>query len=192
MKEALLFLREFIKHPISTGAIYPSSQELAQEIVTQGRVEEAEIIAEFGAGTGVFTKEIIRRKKSAAKFLSIEYRQELVDIIRREIPEVDIACDSVENLITLMKERNLDHLDSIVCGLPWAAFSEEMQDKFLAPAVKSLKEGGRFVTFAYLQGLLLPAGHRFQKKIASTFSEVHRSRIVWKNLPPAFVYVCTK
>lgn len=192
MKEALLFLREFIKHPISTGAIYPSSQELAKEIVTQGKVEEANVIVEFGAGTGVFTKEILKRKKREAKFFSIEYRQELVDIIRSEIPEVDIACDSVENLTVLMETRHLDSLDSIVCGLPWAAFSEEMQDRFLAPAVNKLKEGGRFVTFAYLQGLLLPAGRRFQKKIASTFSEVHRSRVVWKNLPPAFVYVCTK
>ena len=55
-----------------------------------------------------------------------------------------------------------------------------------------LKPGGQFVTFAYLQGLLLPAGRRFRAKLKRSFSDVTKSKIVWRNLPPAFVYRCRR
>ena len=54
-----------------------------------------------------------------------------------------------------------------------------------------LRPGGTFATFAYWQGLALPAGQRFASRLRSTFSRVQRSPTVWKNLPPAFVYRCT-
>ena len=55
-----------------------------------------------------------------------------------------------------------------------------------------LREGGQFVTFAYLQGLLLPAGQRFKRKLRDHFGQVETSRTVWANMPPAFVYRCRK
>lgn len=192
MSEALTFLKEFVKHPCSVGAVYPSSQELASEIVQQADVRNSGVIVEFGAGTGVFTREIMRQKSDGASFFTIEQNESLVDILRQELPGVDVCCDSAAELSRLMKERKLDHVDAVVSGLPWAAFSDELQDALLDPVLDNLSEGGRFVTFAYLQGLLLPAGGRFYNKIKSRFAEVRRSRVVWHNLPPAFVYICTK
>ena len=55
-----------------------------------------------------------------------------------------------------------------------------------------LSPGGHFATFAYLQGLLLPAGMRFAGLLEDSFGSVQRSRTVWRNLPPAFVYRCRK
>jgi hypothetical protein len=53
-----------------------------------------------------------------------------------------------------------------------------------------LGKGGQFVTFAYLQGLILPAAQRFRKLLKQYFSEVSTSRTVWLNVPPAFIYRC--
>jgi phospholipid N-methyltransferase len=55
-----------------------------------------------------------------------------------------------------------------------------------------LPPGGQFVTFAYLQGLLIPAGRRFGKLLGDYFSEVRKSPTVWRNTPPAFVYRCRR
>ena len=41
-------------------------------------------------------------------------------------------------------------------------------------------------------GVLLPAGQRFKKRLHASFSEVTTSPGVWMNLPPAFVYRCRK
>jgi phospholipid N-methyltransferase len=55
-----------------------------------------------------------------------------------------------------------------------------------------LAPGGQFATFAYWQGMLLPAAWRFSRRLHRTFSSVQRSRTVWRNLPPAFVYRCVR
>jgi phospholipid N-methyltransferase len=55
-----------------------------------------------------------------------------------------------------------------------------------------MKDGGKFATFAYLQGLIMPAGIRFRKQLETQFSKVEISKVVWKNLPPAIVYRCQK
>jgi phospholipid N-methyltransferase len=55
-----------------------------------------------------------------------------------------------------------------------------------------LGDGGYFTTFAYLQGLLLPAGQRFKKLLNKSFRQVTVSRVIWANVPPAIVYRCKK
>jgi phospholipid N-methyltransferase len=67
-----------------------------------------------------------------------------------------------------------------------------LQDRLIDSILEILRPGGRFVTFAYLQGLLLPAGHAFSRKLQSRFRKVKKTRTVWRNLPPAFVYVAEK
>ena len=51
-----------------------------------------------------------------------------------------------------------------------------------------LTPGGKFLTFAYLHGLLLPSGTRFKKCLSSRFEKIVETPIIWRNLPPAFVY----
>ncbi len=55
-----------------------------------------------------------------------------------------------------------------------------------------LAPGGQFATFAYWQGVALPSGKRFARLLDQRFSSVGRSRTVWKNMPPAFVYRCVR
>jgi phospholipid N-methyltransferase len=78
----------------------------------------------------------------------------------------------------------------VLSGLPWASFPEELQLKLMDAVCEALAPKGVFATFAYLQGTLLPAGKRFGKTLESRFSEVRKSPVVWRNLPPAFVYKC--
>jgi phosphatidylethanolamine/phosphatidyl-N-methylethanolamine N-methyltransferase len=80
----------------------------------------------------------------------------------------------------------------MISGLPWAAFPLALQEEVLDAVVAALRPGGRFTTFAYLQGTLLPAGRRFRRRLDEHFCEVRRSPVVWRNFPPAFVYRCRK
>ena len=64
------------------------------------------------------------------------------------------------------------------------------QQEILENVLASLRPGGCFTTFAYLQGLMLPAGRRFRKRLCEIFDKVETTPVVWRNLPPAFVYRC--
>jgi len=183
---------EFLKNPKRTGAIATSSRGLARMICSKIGVDSASVIVEYGPGTGVFTEEILRMKKPEACFFAIEHSPALAENFRRKFPDTRLFEDSAENVAEMLAEVGQTQIDSIVCGLPWATFDEPLQDSLLNATLSSLRPGGKFATFAYLQGLLLPAGKRFKKKLAQSFSTVDKSPTVWRNLPPAFVYRCTK
>lgn len=186
------FLREFARNPTSVGAIAPSSRWLARCITDQIGIESAACVVEIGPGTGSFTGEILRRLKPGAKFLAVERSESLAACVRSLFPQATVHNESAVELPNILRAADISHADVIVSGLPWASFEESLQDSLLGAILASLPEGGRFATFAYLQGLLLPAGRRFKSKLTTCFPAISRSSIVWRNIPPAFVYRCRK
>ena len=104
------------------------------------------------------------------------------------------ACLTItsETLPRFAGAERVSKVDLVVSGLPWAVFSDRDQTELLDTTIERMGEGARFATFAYLQGLLLPAGKRFRRKLDSRFREVETSRTVWRNLPPAVVYRCRR
>jgi phospholipid N-methyltransferase len=46
------------------------------------------------------------------------------------------------------------------------------------------------VTFAYLQGLVMPAAGMLRRRLKAQFSAVKTTKVIWRNVPPAFAYVC--
>jgi len=186
------FLREFIRKPLSTGAIVPSSAELARLMADQASLEGSSLIVEFGPGTGPITRALIESKPDDAKLIAIERNEEFVTLLRERHPGLDVVHDNVQELHKILAARGQTAADRIVSGLPWAAFDESLQRDIMQAAHDSLADDGIFVTFAYLQGFALPPAWRFRKLLREMFSEVRQSDVVWRNVPPAFVYTCRK
>lgn len=186
------FFREFLRNPGTIGAIAPSSRFLARRIVQVAKVSRAKTIVEYGPGTGVFTREILRRAPEGARVIAIERNPEMAAHIRRAFPRVLLHEGSVHDLPQILEREGIDAVESIVSGLPWAAFPPKLQDELLEVTVNALRPGGVFATFAYLQGVMLPAGQRFRRRLMQRFPRMKRSPTVWANIPPAFVYRCEK
>jgi len=189
---SLAFVKQFITHPTQTGAIWPSSAELAQVITDAACLSQASVIVEWGSGTGVFTEQILQKKAHNALFFAMELNPDFVRATQARCPTAEIHHDTATETPRILAQHNRDQCDAVICGLPWAAFDESLQDALLDTLLDILRPEARFLTFAYLQGLLLPAGRRFRKKLQSRFSHVTTTRTVWRNTPPAFVYVATK
>lgn len=186
------FLREFIRKPVSTGAIVPSSSELARLMADEASLEGASVIVEFGPGTGPITRALIESKPPSSKLIAVERNEEFVAMLRERHPELDVAHDCVQQLPKILADRGETAADRIVSGLPWGSFDESLQRDIMKAAHDCLTADGVFVTFAYLQGFALPAAWRFRKLLREMFSQVRQSDVVWRNVPPAFVYTCRK
>lgn len=184
------FLGEFLLHPTKTGAIAPSSPFLARTMVEWIDLPKARTVLEYGPGTGVFTDHILMRMPAGARFAAIELNPRLAEMFRRRHPSLTLVEDSVANVGAICHNLGFEKVDCIVCGLPWASFPESLQTQILDQMMTVMSPGGQFVTFAYLQGLLLPPGRRFARLLPRYFSRVSKSRTIWLNLPPAFVYQC--
>lgn len=186
------FLQEFVLSPGKTGAIAPSSGALAKEMVEGLGLAQAGAVLEYGPGTGAFTSYVLEGIPPSCKFVAIELNPRFAVEFRARFPNVALYEGSVADARQVCDQFGIGMADAIVSGLPWATFSQELQRTLLNEMMRVLRPGGRFVTFGYLQGLLLPGGQAFARVLPSYFSEVRRSRTVWNNLPPAFVYRCRR
>lgn len=185
------FFKQFLIDPIKTGAIAPSSRCLSQLITDTAHLSTKKCIVEFGSGTGVFTKEIIRKISSKCLFFCLEINQQFVKETKN-CPGAIVYHASAKDIKKYLLKHQQNTCDCIISGLPWAAFDQKLQEELLNAAYDSLEEGGEFLTFAYLQGLFLPRGIKFKKLLNKKFKHVEKTKIIWKNLPPAFVYLCRK
>jgi phospholipid N-methyltransferase len=192
MADHATFLKTFLRHPTQVGAIAPSSAGLVDAMVQWIDWDNARTVVEFGPGTGVFTEAAAKRIHADGKFFAIERSADLADRTRLRCPGVTVYQDRAQNIGEICRHESVDQVDAVICGLPWAAFPESLQTEIMDAMLSVLKPGGQFATFAYWQGVVLPAGIRFSRRLRRTFSEVRRSHTVWKNLPPAFVYRCIR
>ncbi|MHB8974584.1 MAG: class I SAM-dependent methyltransferase [Pirellulaceae bacterium] len=186
------FLSTFLRHPITTGAIAPSSPALAKEMIGWVDWSNVRVCVEFGPGTGAFTPSILESLQAETRFFAVELNPKFAATMTRTFPQVETICRSVADIENICDERGVAKIDCIICGLPWAGFSASLQHCLMNAVRSRLSDDGYFATFAYLQGTILPAGIRFAKLLQDSFGEVQRSRTVWRNLPPAFAYRCRR
>jgi len=185
--ESLRFLKEFIASPALVGAIAASSPGLADTVTDIAGVSRSNVVVEFGPGTGAITGSIVDKLQRDATFVAMEVSEKFVQATKKRFPDVNVIHDSAANTGKYLQELGSTHCDCIVSGLPWAAFSHELQQELLDATYNVLKPGGRFATFMYLMSPALPAGRRFVKQLKQRFGNVTISRPIWLNLPPAVV-----
>ena len=170
----------------------PSSSQLSLAIVKTAEVSHSHSVIELGPGTGVITAQIEKRLSKQAKFFAIELSSCLADSVRKDFPNLTVYNGCATEIEKYMSIHGMTECDTVISGLPWVSFPQPMQTCMLDAIVSVLPKGGTFVTFAYLGVHLLPAGRRIREMLEKRFSLVHKTEVVWKNVPPAFIYHCTK
>jgi phospholipid N-methyltransferase len=178
----LRFFCTFVRSPFRVGSIIPSSKFLAKAMLQNVRWEQIESIVELGAGTGVFTRYIYKKKPEGSFAIIFEQDQILRNQLKERFPGLIFRSNAIE-LLPALEELGLSHVDVIISGLPFAMFPQTMREEILRGVSQALKPGGLFVAFQYSLQL--------RKQLNLYFSSVEYS-FVPLNIPPAFVYTCYK
>lgn len=186
------FFRVFLFQPSRTSAIIPSSRALAERMTEGLDLKNANVVVELGAGTGAFTRAILKQVRPEATVLVMEIDPLFASHLAGKFTRVHVANDSAERLDEHLKRLGHESADCVVSGLPWAGFPDEEQHRILSAVYRVLRPGGHLVTYAYNHMIRSRGGRQFRQLLESHFSSVTRSRTVWTNLPPAFVYRCQK
>ncbi len=192
LEGSLEFLNQFRKHILTTGAVAQSSQSLSKYITSLASLEKKDSVVELGSGTGVFTKEILKKLPPTSNFFAIEINEDFVDKTKECCPQAKVYNEDAKNIQKILNENNLENCDCVISGLPWSCFGKEKQEKLVENIHSSLEDNGEFLTFAYIQSQFLPQGIKFKKLLEEKFQTVTQTETVWTNLPPAFVYHCIK
>ncbi|MCR4818749.1 MAG: methyltransferase domain-containing protein [Fretibacterium sp.] len=179
----MVFLRRFFGAPRQVGSVAPSSRFLTRAMLDRVDWVNARSVAELGAGTGVFTREIVKRAHPDAKILVFEVDPALQALIRAEHPThpgLRLYGDAQE-LTAIMKDEGIETLDFVISSLPFTVLPQEVSENILNAVQNALKPDGRFVAYQYSSIM--------KSRLAARFSDI-RTKFVPLNIPPAFVYDC--
>ncbi|GMR22521.1 MAG: methyltransferase domain-containing protein [Acidobacteriota bacterium] len=188
---AVNFLKEFVTNPQKIGAIAPSSEELAGALAGSIDWDRVRVAAEYGPGLGSITRAILERL-DGQDFFAIELNQAYADALSKQFSDLSVYCDSVANIEQIAAAHGAIPIDAVVSSLPWANFSEGLQDELLDATMNVLAADGQFATFSYVHGLMLKSAQRFHEKLERRFRSVERGDVVWRSVPPAVVYHCQR
>ena len=186
---AMSILTEFLRHPMLTGAVAASSPALARLMTDGIGLEQARTVVELGPGTGVFTDAIRRRLTPGTLILAIEINGHLAERLadRYRGQPVEVVHGSAADVARLVHGP----VDAVVSGLPWTVMAEPVRLRILDAVTAVLAPTGVFTTFAYAHAAWTPPGRRFAGELKQRFGITGTSRLVWRNLPPAFVHRAT-
>lgn len=188
---AVNFLKEFVTNPQEIGAIASSSEELAAALAGSIDWDRVRVAAEYGPGLGSITKALLERL-DGQDFFAIELNEAYADALSKQFPELSIYWDSVANIKEIAAAHGATLIDAVVSSLPWANFSDGLQDELLDATMSVLAPDGQFAMFSYVHGLMLKSGLRFREKLERRFRSVERSDVVWRSVPPAVIYHCQR
>ncbi len=186
------FLRQFIKNPVDTAAVVASSKNLSRLIADSAELSGRQCIVELGPGTGAFTKEILSQLPAESVFFCLEINEQFVAETKFNCPDATVYHASALDIDKYLRKHDRVMSDCIISGLPWALLDHKLQEELLESIYSSLEKGGSFLTIAHITGLIFPPGIRFNKLLTEKFDQVHKSRIIWGNVLPGFVYHCIK
>lgn len=186
------FLQEFFRNWKTVGAVAPSGTALAEQMMESAEVCRARHVLELGPGTGSLTTAIVDSMPHGSGYLGIDLNENFVSNLRPRFPDLQFEVSGAHQFDFTEYLKGRQPFDVIISGLPWAAFPHSLQDAILGNVLPALSARGRFATFAYWGFHHLPKGQRFRSLLHQKLPGVETSRVVWANVPPAFVYVGRK
>lgn len=175
------FLKEYISQPDTIGAIAPSSRHLAAAMAASIDFDQARCIVEYGAGTGVFTREVAARKKPGTVYIVIEQNGRFYKMLQKQFQKtagVVLVHGDAGDVCRFLEEQGFQHADYIISGLPFTSLPEQVSRRILSQTQEAVGAKGVFTTFQYtlLRKLFLEEYFHIQKIVR-----------IWRNLPLAFV-----
>lgn len=176
-----MFIWEYIKSPAKVGAFAPSSKRLAKKMVASIDFESCKCIVEFGPGTGVFTDEVIARKREDTVLILIEQNEEFwARLVLRYANKknVHVVHGDAARVAQYLVQYGQEKADYIVSGLPFTSLPKKVSQSIFAATKKVIGNSGKFITFQYTM---------LKKNMFLQWFQLENTRYELWNFPPAFV-----
>ena len=139
----------------TTGAVNQTSRRCEIEICAKISNQPNMVYAEYGAGPGNITREILSRLHETSKLYTFEVNKDFCERLTAEIddPRLHVVNDSASNISTHIANP----VDAIVSSLPLTIIPKDIRLDIIHNAYHYLKQGGHFSQImysTYLKGIL--------------------------------------
>jgi phospholipid N-methyltransferase len=158
-------------------------------------LKRARIVVEVGPGTGVMTRALLEMIPFEATLLAFEINPRFSHYLKSNVPDsrLEIIDASAESFRAEVHRHGHDRVDAVVSSLALGFMPASQRQAFLSEVGNLLDEHGVFTQYQYIHSLQMKNGQvrRFDLEhlLRHYFHSVQRT-MIWRNLPPAFVFVC--
>ena len=154
--DALLFARNFFRHPRMLGSIVPSSRFLVRQLLKPVDWSQARVIVEYGPGVGVITSEVLRRMRPDAMLIAIETNPDFVNYLCTSIQDerlhvVEASAEAVDEILRRYGQSNASY---VISGIPFSTIPAAVRESILLKTCEVLKPGGSFIVYQFSTSVL--------------------------------------
>ncbi|WP_342359864.1 class I SAM-dependent methyltransferase [Terrarubrum flagellatum] len=181
LEDEARFIRTWIENPLKTGAVSPSSPELAREMARHVDPAEPGLVVELGPGTGPVTEALIARGVSQERLLLVEYDADFCRLLRERFPRATVVQGDAYSIEKTLRGHARAKLAAVVSSLPLMTKPPGERLHLLAQSFRLLKRSAPFIQFTYAATSPIPL--RAGEFIAAA------GKRIWMNIPPARVWV---
>ena len=180
---ALLFARNFLRHPRMLGSIVPSSRFLVRQLLEPINWGRARVIVEYGPGVGGITLEVLRHMRPDATLVAIEMNPDFVRYLKATIsdPRLHVVAGSAADVDLILRRMSLTRADYIISGIPFSTIKAAEREVILRKTVAVLEPGGAFLLYQFSKRIL--------EDLKRVFGYVGR-QFQPLNLLPAHLFIC--
>jgi phosphatidylethanolamine/phosphatidyl-N-methylethanolamine N-methyltransferase len=179
----------------ATRQLVPSSTYLVEAMLDPLPLAQAELVVEFGPGTGVMTQALLRRLPDDAKVLAFEINSRFVRQLKNALPDprLEVLEVSAESVGQVLRQRNHSRVDAVVSSLGLTIMPDALKHSIFEALMPYLDERSVLTQFQYLNAIRCSDGpiQRYDSAaFLRDFFPYVSQRTIWLNLPPVSVYTC--
>ena len=177
-----LFFKRFLQRPFQIASIIPSSKALVERVADKMDFSSPRIIAEYGPGEGVHSREIARRMPPGSQLLLIELDPAFSRDLERQFaddPRVHVINGDAASLPGELARRRIPYCDYIVSGIPFSILEIKKKRALLRQTHDALAPGGSFIIYQVTNEL----------RQHTKFFDRAKSEYFLQNIPPMFITV---
>ena len=176
------FIKESLKNLKEVGTVFPSSKFVVSKMIKPINFEKDISILEFGSGTGVITKKILKKMTVRSKLICFETNESFQKELKQKFDgEITLINDSAENMKLHLNKLEITKVDYIISSIPLVTLPKKTTNNILLTSSETLGKNKKFVQLQYSKMM--------DKRLKKYFNQID-IKFTPKNYIPAFIYTC--
>ncbi len=184
LDDEVRFIRSWLAKPLAIGAVTPSSRMLARTMARYVDPHASGPVIELGPGTGPITEALVEHGVAEERLVLLEFNPTFCQLLRQRFPRATVVQGDAYAIKNVLAAALKEPGAAVVSGLPLFTKPLRVRVRLLRDALALMRPQAPFIQFTYAVVPPIP------KSIAGV--RVEASDRIWKNLPPARVWVYRK
>lgn len=174
----------------NVGALIPTTFASVRQICRRVDATRPVVVVEYGPGTGVFTRHLLKRLHPGSTIIAIELNYKFARQLRRfaqrrrsRAPRLIVSNNDARQVQKILSGQGFTHADYILSGIPFSFLPDPLKRDIIDRTHAALAPDGTFVVYQYSFGL--------RKFLSDKFGDVKVGRTFF-NFPPLCVMTARK